>query len=49
MLNVINATWFRSAVLGVVGVALIIKGAPFYAGIACGIGFRELLLQFKVD
>jgi hypothetical protein len=48
MLNVINAPWFRSALLGVVAIALLLKGAPFYAGIATGVAFRELLLQFKI-
>ena len=41
MLKVINAPWFRSALAGAVGVALLIKSAPLYAGIAFGIAVRE--------
>lgn len=47
MLKVINAPWFRSALAGLVGVALLVKTAPLYAGIAFGVAIRELLLQFK--
>jgi hypothetical protein len=49
MKQVINAPWFRSAVAGLAGVALLVKTAPLYAGIAFGVAIRELLLQFKAN
>jgi hypothetical protein len=45
--TIINAPWFRSGLIGLVGVALLFKSAPLYAGIAFGIAFRELLIQFS--
>tara|TARA_R110000803_G_scaffold33149_4_gene72703 strand:+ start:68 stop:223 length:156 start_codon:yes stop_codon:yes gene_type:complete len=45
--EIINSAWFRAALAGGVGVALLIKGAVLYAGIAIGIGIREFLLAFK--
>jgi hypothetical protein len=47
MKNIINSSWFKSALAGVVGIALLFNGSILYAGIAFGIGARELLLAFK--
>lgn len=44
---IVNSAWFRSALAGGVGVALLLKGEVLYAGIAIGIGVREFLLAFK--
>ncbi len=45
--SIVNSTWFRAALAGGVGAALLLKGAVLYAGIAFGIGIREFLLAFK--
>ena len=45
--EIINSAWFRAALAGGVGAALLIKGAVLYAGIAIGIGIREFLLAFR--
>jgi len=47
MKEVINSSWFRAALAGGTGAALIITGNILYAGIAFGVGVRELLLAFK--
>ena len=47
MKQVINSSWFRAALAGAAGSALLISGNVLYAGIAFGIGARELLLAFK--
>lgn len=47
MKKVINSSWFKAALAGAVGVALLISGNVLYAGIAIGVGARELLLAFK--
>lgn len=47
MMKVVGSWWFRAAVAGAAGVALLIKGEMLYAGIAFGIGIRELFLAFK--
>ena len=44
---IINSSWFRAALAGGVRIALFISGNTLYAGIALGIGIRELLLAFK--
>jgi hypothetical protein len=44
---IVNSTWFRSALAGSVGVALLVNGDLLYSGIAFGIGIREFLLAFK--
>jgi hypothetical protein len=45
--SIVNSAWFRAALAGGAGVALLVKGEVFYAGIAFGIGVREFLLAFK--
>ncbi len=45
--EVINSSWFKSALAGAAGVALLLTSNVLYAGIAFGIGARELLLAFK--
>jgi hypothetical protein len=47
MKQVINSSWFKAALAGGAGVALLLSGNVLYAGIAFGIGARELLLAFK--
>ena len=47
MKQVINSSWFKSALAAVAGIALITSGNVLYAGIAFGVGARELLLAFK--
>ena len=44
---IINSSWFRAACAGGVAIALFVSGNTLYAGIALGIGIRELLLAFK--
>jgi hypothetical protein len=45
--EIVSSAWFRAALAGAVGVALIVKGEVLFAGIAFGIGVREFLLAFK--
>jgi hypothetical protein len=45
--TIVNSAWFRAALAGGVGLALLVKGDMLYAGIAIGIGVREFLLAFK--
>ena len=45
--SIVNSAWFRSALSGAVGVALLFKGEFLFAGIAFGIGVREFFLAFK--
>ena len=47
MKHLINTSWFKAALAGAAGAALLLTGNVFYAGIAFGIGARELLLAFK--
>tara|TARA_S200002703_G_scaffold49942_2_gene43373 strand:- start:1165 stop:1320 length:156 start_codon:yes stop_codon:yes gene_type:complete len=44
---IVNSSWFRAALAGAAGAALLIKGEVLYAGIAFGVGAREFLLAFK--
>jgi len=45
--TIINSSWFRAALAGGAGAALLVTGNILYAGIAIGVGVRELLLAFK--
>jgi hypothetical protein len=45
--KIVTNKLFRSGVCGVVAAALLVKGEILYAGIAIGVGVRELLLAFK--
>tara|TARA_R100001163_G_C5056942_1_gene193445 strand:- start:1253 stop:1405 length:153 start_codon:yes stop_codon:yes gene_type:complete len=45
--EVINSSWFKAALCGAAGIALLLTGNVLYAGIAFGVGARELLLAFK--
>jgi len=45
--TIINSSWFKASLAGGVATALFITGNILYAGIAIGIGVRELLLAFK--
>ena len=47
MNKIVNSSWFKSALAGAVGIALLFNGSILYAGIAIGIGIREVLLAFK--
>ena len=44
---IVNSAWFRAALAGGVGLALLVKGEMLYSGIALGIGIREFLSAFK--
>ena len=44
----VNSSLFKSAVCGVIGLALLIEKHPLYAGIAFGVAIREALLAFKM-
>lgn len=44
---IVNSSWFRAALAGAAGTALLIKGEVLFAGIAFGIGVREFMLAFK--
>ena len=45
--SIVSSTWFRAALAGGIGVLLLLKGAPLYAGIDIGVGAREFLLSIK--
>ena len=45
--KIVTNKLFRSGVCGVIAAALLITGEVLYAGIAIGVGVRELLLAFK--
>lgn len=47
--EIVNSWWFRSALYGGAAFALFIAGTKIYAGVAIGMGIRELLLTFKKD
>lgn len=47
--EIINASWFRAAVLGFLGIMLLLEKKPLYAGISLGMGIREFILAFKKD
>lgn len=47
IINFVNQAWFKAALAGAVGTALLVKGEVFYAGIAYGYGVREFFLAFK--
>ena len=45
--KIVNNKLFRRGVCGAIAVGLFITGNVLYAGIAIGVGVRELLLAFK--
>lgn len=45
--EIVNASWFRAALLGLVGLFLLFDKDVFYSGIAFGIALREFFLAFK--
>tara|TARA_A100001037_G_scaffold290408_1_gene303230 strand:+ start:15419 stop:15574 length:156 start_codon:yes stop_codon:yes gene_type:complete len=45
--KIVNTSWFKAALAGVVATLLLLDGDVFYAGIAYGIGIREFFLAFK--
>jgi len=47
--EIINHPLSKSVALGVVGALLLMEKHPLYAGVALGMGLRELLLAFKAD
>ena len=47
MKSIINSSWFRAALCGVIAAALLVNSNILYGGIAIGVGARELLLAFK--
>jgi len=44
---IIDSSWFKAALAGGAGAALLVDGNILYSGIAFGIGIREFLLAFK--
>jgi hypothetical protein len=49
VIKVVNSSWFKSLAIGMIGIALITEGHPFYSGIAFGFATREFLLSLKPD
>ena len=47
--EIINHPLSKSVALGIVGTLLLLEKHPLYAGMAFGMGLRELLLAFKAD
>ena len=47
MKKIVNSSWFKSALAGAVGIALLFNGSILYAGIAIGIRIRDYFLTFK--
>ncbi len=47
--SIINHPLSKSVALGIVGALLLMEKHPLYAGVAFGMGLRELLLAFKAD
>jgi len=45
--KIVNASWFKAGLLGLIGLFLLFDKDIFYSGIAFGVGFRELFLAFK--
>ena len=44
VIKIVNSSWFKSAVIGIVGIILLAEGHLFYSGIAFGFAVREFLL-----
>ena len=45
--EIVNASWFKASVAGIIATLLLIEGDTFYAGIAYGFAAREFLLGLK--
>lgn len=45
--KIVNASWFKSALLALVGLFLLFDKDIFYSGIAFGIALREIFFAFK--
>jgi len=45
--EIINSSWVKSAVIGLIGLAMVAEGHILYAGIAFGFAVREFLLVLK--
>ncbi len=46
--EIVNKSWFKSAVIGLIATLVLIEGSIFYAGLAYGFAIREFLLGLKV-
>ena len=49
VIKVINSSWFKSAAISMIGVALIAEKHLLYSGIAFGFAVREFLLSLKPE
>ena len=49
VMKIVNSSWFKSAVIGIVGIILLAEGHAFYSGIAFGFAAREFLLSLKPE
>tara|TARA_Y100001937_G_C7001128_1_gene276518 strand:+ start:81 stop:257 length:177 start_codon:yes stop_codon:yes gene_type:complete len=47
VIKVVNSSWFKSLAIGIIGIALIAEGHPFYSGIAFGFAAREFLFSLR--
>ena len=47
VIKIVNSSWFKSAVIAIVGIILLAEGHSFYSGIAFGFAVREFLLSLK--
>jgi hypothetical protein len=47
--EIINHPLSKSVALGIIGALLLMEKHPLYAGVAFGMGLRELLLAFKAE
>lgn len=46
--EIVNKSWFKSAVIGLIATLVLIEGSIFYAGLAYGFAIREFLFGLKV-
>ena len=49
VIKVVNSSWFKSAAIGMIGIALIAEKHLLYSGIAFGFAAREFLLSLKPE
>tara|TARA_R100001509_G_scaffold103149_1_gene60685 strand:- start:391 stop:561 length:171 start_codon:yes stop_codon:yes gene_type:complete len=49
LIKVVNSSWFKSAAIAAIGIALIAEKHLLYSGIAFGFAIREFLLSLKPE
>jgi hypothetical protein len=47
--SIVNASWFKAAVCGIIATLLLFESDIFYAGIAYGFAAREFLIGLKKE